>query len=247
MTTNFVRDYHCKDEELTVICDFASISLKRDLGDFEDYSPKFNETYASGFDAKILMMNELVEAKSETVELKAITARLYATLDGLTNPINRLTGYINLAQPGINISCNDFGLAELRKGIINKDAESVIQSLRTINANIVKYNEQLSAQGFTRQLADRFTNAAVAIAFDNKRQYEIAKNRKAIVQNNLGLFNGLFAQLSEILDVGKILYKTEDPVKLQEYTFSELKKQVRRIAKLTVAANNALSTPKGQN
>lgn len=49
-----------------------------------------------------------------------------------------------------------------------------------------------------------------------------------IVQENTGLLNGLFEQLTEIFNVGKILFKATDPVKLKEYTFSELLKQVRR-------------------
>ena len=32
--------------------------------------------------------------------------------------------------------------------------------------------------------------------------------------------------MSEIIAIGKILYKTSNPAKLQEYTFSELKKRV---------------------
>jgi len=43
MTTDFSREYSCKDEELPVICKFTAFSLKRDLADFTAFSPKFNE------------------------------------------------------------------------------------------------------------------------------------------------------------------------------------------------------------
>jgi hypothetical protein len=45
------------------------------------------------------------------------------------------------------------------------------------------------------------------------------------------LFNGLNEQLSEILAVGKILYKATDAVKVQDYTFNQLKKLMRIITK----------------
>jgi len=45
------------------------------------------------------------------------------------------------------------------------------------------------------------------------------------------LLNGLFDKLYEILTAGKILYKATDPAKLQEYTFEDLKKRVRRASK----------------
>jgi len=51
------------------------------------------------------------------------------------------------------------------------------------------------------------------------------------VQSNLGLLNGLFDQLTDIFTAGKILYKATDSAKLQEYTFEDLKKRVRRASK----------------
>ena len=68
-------------------------------------------------------------------------------------------------------------------------------------------------------------------------------NRKAIVQNNLGLFNSLYEQLTELLRVGKILYKATDAVKAQEYTFTSLLKQVRITAKKEAAATPEVITP----
>lgn len=233
MNTVLPRYYGCKDEELSVICGFACMSLKRDLSDFTDFSPKYTVSYVSEFDAKILAVTDVLEPKLETIELKTITAHLYATLDGLMNPINRIIGYIELAQPGINISVTDFGLTQMRKAIHSRDAESANQQLRTITTNISKYQDKLMAQGFTEQLAATFTSAATSIAADNKRQYEIITNRRAIVQNNLGLLNALYTQLNEILMVGKILYKNSDPAKFMDYSFNELKKNVRRVSKPT--------------
>ena len=236
MAQNQSRDYNCKDEELPVICRFAAFSLKRDLADFTAFSPKFNEAYAAAFETKIAAVSEVVEPKSETLELKTITGRLYGTLDGLIDPINRLSGYIALAKANLTISAADFGITQLRKGINTRDAEGAIKSLHTVNANIAKFNVILGAQGLTEELSNLFVTAATSIAADKQRQYEIVSNRKTIVQNNVALFNGLFEQLSEICTVGKVLYKTSNTVKLQEYTFNELKKRVRRT-----------TTPDGEN
>lgn len=116
----------------------------------------------------------------------------------------------------------------MRKGINTRDAEGALKSLHTVNANIAKFNDILSAQGLTEGLSNAFVAASASIAADKQMQYEIVSNRKTIVQNNIALFNALFDQLSEICTVGKVLYKTTNAVKLQEYTFNELKKRVRR-------------------
>jgi len=50
----------------------------------------------------------------------------------------------------------------------------------------------------------------------------------------------LYEQAGEILSVGKILYKATDPAKLTDYTFTELLKKVRQVAK--AAVNTAKKT-----
>ena len=147
MTTTKQRSYNCKDEELPVICKFAVFSLKRDLADFKAFSPKFNDVYVTGFETKIASVSEVVMPGSETLELKNITARLYATMDGLVDPINRISGYLKLAQPGLKITATDFGLTQLRKGIYAKNAEGVINNLRTVSNNLTKNASLLGCTG----------------------------------------------------------------------------------------------------
>ena len=226
------RNYNCKDEELPVICKFTLASLKRDSADFLAYSPKFNQEYITGFESKITSAVNIVEPQSETMERKLITEQLYATMDGLIDPINRLSGYITLS-PNLKMSPADFGLAQLRKGVNAKDAENVIDCLHLVNANISKYKEPLKNQGMSDALAAQFVDASVSIDNDKQKQNEILSNRRSIVQNNVTLLNDLWSSLSEILSVGKIVYKATDAAKLQDYTFNSLKKQVHGTSKNT--------------
>lgn len=156
---------------------------------------------------------------------------MFRTMDGLIGPLNHLTGYIDLAVDAISISPADFGIAALCKGIIAKDAESVVKNLHTVNLNIANYKDSLALQGFRDELGAKFTAAAVSVADDKQKQYEITSNRKNLVQNNVASLNDLFKQFNEILKVGKILYKGTDAAKLKDYTFSELKKNVSKTAK----------------
>jgi len=235
MSTLNPRLYNCKDEELPVICNYAVFSFKRDLADFTSFSPKFNAAYVTDFETKIASVSELIMPRSETLELINITSRLYTTMQGLLDPINRVGGYLKLANGGLNVSAADFGLTLLRKNIAAKNAEGVITSLRTVSNNLTKHSALLGAQGLTPELSSRFTDAVTSVAADNQKQYEIISNRRNIVQNNTGLFNSLHEQLMEILNVGKILYKTTDAVKTQEYTFNSMLKQVRIVSKQAAA------------
>ena len=242
MGTKNPRDYNYKDEELPILCKFRAFSLKRDLDEFAAFSPKFNEEYATGYESQITVVSDLVEPQSETTQRKLITNRLFATMAGLIDPINRVTGYIDLTADTLKVSATDFGLTQLRKGINAKDIENVIKSLHLVNASITKYKTELTAQGLSEELANKFVTPAVSIAADKEAQYEILTNRKAIVQNNVSVCNNLYSQLCEIMKVGKILYKATDPVKLQEYTFTDLKKRVHTGTNATAAKASTAGT-----
>jgi hypothetical protein len=227
MNLNVNRSFNCKDEELSVLCGFGSLSLARDLSDFAAYSPLFDASYLSAFKARMEALKELILPKSETIELKVITGRLYRTMDELKSPINHLKGYLELSGKLIPITAGDFGLVALSKSARAHDVEGVLSHLHSVEANIKKYQNELMAKGLTEALIEKFTAAAILLAADKNKKYALVSSRAAIVQNNLGLLNDLHNQLTEICRIGKILYKPTNPAKLKDYTFSHLMKQVK--------------------
>jgi hypothetical protein len=231
MKLNSNRSYDCKDEELPVVCGFGAISLARDLSDFTAYSPTFDLLYLATFKAKIAVVRELVQPLSETVKLKVITERIYLTLNNLISPANHLEGYLKLAGNQVPISSADFGLVQLRKSARLRDVENVLMQLQVVGGNINTYNNELVAKGLTEPLIAGFKEAARQLAEDKDKKYALLSNRKVTVQNNLGLLNDLYDQLTEICRVGKILYRQTDQAKLKDYTISQMMFQVKRSAK----------------
>jgi hypothetical protein len=231
MTTHPARNYRCKNEELPVIGEYVSSNLKRDLAEFSGYSPKFNEAYLVAFDGKIVALNELVNPLMETAELKTTTARLRTSIEKVTDATLRIEGYVKLAKNSVPLSSADFGLIALRKKTHTRDAEGVMHGLQLVMANIKKFREPLAAEGLTEDLEAQLANALASIAQDNRRQYEILSGRKALVQDNQGALNSFSAQLTEICEVGKILFKATNPERAKEYTFAYLLKKVRMVYK----------------
>ena len=225
------RNYNCKDEELPVVCGFSLMNLKRDLTSFTGYSPVFDLAYVAAYEARIEAVQDLVQPKSETIELKLITERMYDTLDSLIAPLNYVDGYLKLAGNTVPMSTTDFGLTQLRKSIRSRDVENVLQLIHTVEANLGKYNPELSIVGLTDTTSVKFTDAGNLLAIDKNKKYELVSNRMALVQNNLGILNELYDQLTEICNIGKALYKLTDKAKLNDYTFAYLMKQVRRTEK----------------
>ena len=231
MNLNTNRSYNCKDEELPVILRLSLISLKRDLADFNAFSPKFNESYLAGYEADITKVEDLLSPASETAEMKKITDYIHLGMADLLNHVKHLGGYLEMAGSSINLSASGFGLSELRRGISLTDPEKVLGRLKDVNKNVEKYKEELAKQGFTDALQQKLAESASSLHTYKQLQYELLTHRKALVQSNVVILNDLYNKLTEILRTGKILYERQDAVKLQEYTFYELKKKVRRIPK----------------
>lgn len=222
-----VRSYPCKDEELPVICRYSVLNFKRDHPEFSAFSPKFNAEYIAAYEVKIAEAQELVAPEAERAESKKISARMGVTMSELQKDLKSLEVYIDMANGSINLSAADFGLSDLRKGIAKTDPEQVIDRLKDLNQKVVKYKVQLAEQGFSDALQEKLTSAYASLNADRQLQYQTIANRQALVQSNIGTLNALYNQLKLILKTGKALFPN-DPLKVKEYTFSELKKRVRR-------------------
>lgn len=222
------RLYNCKDEELPVTGQLVVSSLEVDLPAFTAYSSGFDANYVATMKQKVATVAELVAPEEETVARKVITGRIYATLNNLTEPAARLEGYIILAHDSLQVSPADFGLSKLRHGIKNSDVEEVTDALHLINNQIGRYKEALTQKGLTEELIAAFNNSNTSLTADKTEQYEILNNRKAIVQNNIATLNDLYQQITEVMKIGKILFKN-DAAKVQQYTFSIVLKNVRHI------------------
>lgn len=231
MKLNISRSFDCKDEELPIVCGFGAIRLARDLKDFTTYSPRFDTHYLAALESKIEVVQELVQPQSETIEQQVITERMYQMLDNLTFPINYLEGYLKLAGNQVPISSADFGLAQLRKSARQRDVESVLKLLETIDGNIKKYKMDLMAKRLWAVLIAKFTVTRKLLDEDMDKKFALVSKRYAIVQKNRGLLNDLYEQLTEICRVGKILYRQTDKAKLKDYSFTQMMNQVRRYAK----------------
>lgn len=242
MGNNSPRIFSCKNEEVPVIAGFSALSLERDLADFTTYSPIFDAAYLTDYKTKIEAVQELVQPYSETVEGKIITARIELTSQEVITLANHLEGYVNLAAKNIAVKPADFGFAQLRNAVRSRDLEAVLNLIKPVKNNVEKYKTELGAVGMTPAFAIKFTQADASLADDKKKYYTMVSNRAALVQSNMAQLNDLYNQMSQICDIGKILYKQSDKAKLNDYTVSFLLKQVRRTPK--PEANAAKSAAK---
>jgi hypothetical protein len=227
MTTNVVRNYPGKDEELSAMAGYLEFSFVRDQADFRNFSTKFSDEYLQAYREKTLAVRELFFSAIETTKLKEATNLLYSTLDEVNIKLNHLAAYHSMAGKAIPGGVKLFGISSFHQKVNSRDAEGAIKALRVVNGNIVQYKAPLQEQGLTDDLILQLKQAETTLFDANQLQYQIISRRKELVQANLGLLNDLYETMVEICKVGKTLYKTTNALKLQEYTIAELLKRVR--------------------
>ena len=232
------RLFNCKDEELPVVLKAVAFAFRRDLADFSAFSPTFIEAYATDFETRVTTVCDLLEPQSETLAKSIITERYTNTMTGLIQPINRVTGYLNLAKKNLNITPTAFGLTALRQSIRFHNVEGVIDNLHVVLENIRTYKTPLAEKGLTDEQIAFLTAAFSTMATDKQQQIEITSHRRAIVQDNVLLLNEAYRQAAEISSIGKILYKSSNPAKLADYTFTRILKNVKQTGRKSSADDN---------
>lgn len=223
-----IRQYACKDEELLPISKFTVFSLKRDIDEFTAFSNQFNEQYIADIETLITQVESVIEPEAETLALKLITQKTEEQYSDLNKILLIIEGYLKLVKKEIKISPSAFGIVNLRKDIRKHDIEAVLNGIKFLSGNIQTYGAALEAKGMPATTVKSLQDLQTALAENKQKQFEIKTKRAGLVQDNTVLFNRLFEKLSEIFTIGKVLYKTSNPVKYNDYIFTKLMKKVRR-------------------
>jgi hypothetical protein len=222
------RQYSCKNEELLPISKFTLFSLKRDIAEFTAFSNQFNEQYVIDLEAVIKQVESVIEPEADTLALKLLTQKNEQYFLDLQKELLIIEGYLKLAKKEIKITPSAFGLTSLRKSYYKHDLEAVLNGIKIVTANVQTYSATLEAKGMPVTLIKTMQDIHVAIAENKQKQFEIRTGRADLVQNNQQVLNNLYFRLSEIYTIGKVLYKTSNPAKYNDYTFTKLLKKVRR-------------------
>ena len=236
------RIYSCKNEELLPISKFTLFSFKRDIADFSAFSTQFNDQYVADMEAMIAQVEILLEPQTETLALKQIYQEMEKLLVEIQKALLPVEGYLKLGKKEIGITPASFGISPLRRSINKGDSEAVLKGVKIVITNIQTHNTTLEQKGMPATALTTLQDLQNRVAENKQKQYEIKTNRASIVQSNIQTLNTLYLRMSEIYTIGKVLYKTTNPVKYDEYTFSKLIKKVRN----TSSPKSDVQSPKSQ-
>lgn len=219
----------CRVEELPFLAKFVRDSYTRDQSEFVTYSPVFNSEFLTRYDFLLALIEGLVSPKSLTGERKMITVRLQLNYGTTRSIINKVEGYANLAKSSLTMSPADFGFNLLRKSLDAKNDEGIIKNLKTLAQNIGSNVEALRKVGLSDSYRNEINDFLISFETDVLNQARKLRERRGLVHENRKQFNELWDLLILLIDTGKIIFKEKkDALKIKDYTYSELMKNVRK-------------------
>lgn len=221
------RKFTLKIEEIPTIGQFLYDSYTTDEADFKKFSPQFDEAYKQDYVDKFNAVKEIIDSKVLTAELKMITARMYENAEKLKTEIDRLEAYAKLAKSNLKVGVADFKFKEIRNNVNKKDFEGLISNLKIMLQLTQDNLAILQAKGFTTEAKTGIEALKTSFETDNAEQNRKLDQRRQTVAENTDTINIFYEKISEILTIGKVLYKKANPEKAKSYTLAAIQKRIR--------------------
>jgi hypothetical protein len=230
-----------RQEELPVAGEILLQLLIRDRNKFEGFSTEYNDEFIASVKNQINIVRDVTQSVTLTAIIKKITEDLYQNMDNVLPKLNLIQAYAQKANKTLNIKASGFGVKEAKKMIRIRNVEGYSVKISVINQNIANNLEALKAKDYKETIGTEIQEKSTVIYDLNLKQEQKLSERKQLVVDNNGEFTVLWEMLSDISKMGKLLMK-EDSSKAEEYMFSNILKQVRKVT-LKTDAKKEIETP----
>ena len=204
---------------------YLADSFSRDKSDFVGFSPRYVDPFITNFLASLDEVAALPSSKTRSGELKAVTKRILDNLSDFHVEMNRLESWISLATLPLTIAKNDFGIKAVRKSINKAKVADFSAAMNGLLINVRANLDQLTDAGMASNFIEDFELEAKNLSDDKVLQHNIKSNRKELTQYNSAQYDQLHNMMKLIMESGKTIYTRSNPVRVKDYTLTDLKRR----------------------
>ncbi|MDO4230277.1 MAG: hypothetical protein Q4C98_10710 [Capnocytophaga sp.] len=201
-----------KKESYTAVAEFMLVSFERDLSDFTKSFKTIDADYLSKFKEAIAEAKSLGSAMAIQAEQKNVTKKLYEYADELKDIVTFLKRYAEKANLETTI------LAKIATSLRTKNIEKSVIDTRAALPYFIENKDRMTdmPEGFLDKIEPIIANFERL----NTSQNSLMNKRKQITSESKDVYKKLYEFISEIADIGKIIYKQSN--KKDEYTISKI-------------------------
>jgi hypothetical protein len=219
----------CKLEEVSPIAKLIIKQFTLDQPVIVKVFPNYNPASVAALEAKFTKVDALINPSLLIGKISQATQSINSESEALLPQLFIFEGYLNRAK-NLSVEPKYFGITLIRKAINAENVEGVIDGLDTFIKAIADGTNQakLIAEGMTAQQIAYLSTTKTSLL--NKKTDRILLNsqKESLVKDNYVLINSLWADLTDICDVGKRVFKNTDAIKVKSYTMTNILGEVRR-------------------
>lgn len=213
-------------QDIPVIAGFVLASMERDKADFTNYSSTFADPFMANVRTKQTECYEIVKAADVLKLQKVVKSQIETAMAQLRLLLNKNEGYLKLAEKELDIQLDDFGIKATRSCLAKSDLEKTIAEGRTFVINLKRNAAALSAVGLKQAGIDEVTALITDIDTLNQKHNTLKNERSRAVGDTYTVLNEMWEIIKTITSTGRAMYKGLDPIRLKEYTLTNLQKRV---------------------
>ncbi len=217
-----------RNEDKPTFSDVLSRSLERDLAEFQEYSDRFGDDYVQAHKDKIAEVRNLPKVEVKTGQNKKFTEDLYKKAYGLQQPLRLLEGYVKHAGDLLDVPVKSFGIHGVRKSLRRGDLGALTGDLAVVNENIEHNKTVLMGEGLKQTAISALIDLKAGIDSQNSQQEVNKEARGTLVEDNNKVYAELDRINSDILDVGKRIFRGVSQAKYDDYVKRKIMGRIRR-------------------
>ncbi len=223
------RQFTCRLEELSPIAKLAHARYLEFRDDFTDASTDFGAAFETSFAQKLAAFEGLLPARQRILTAAEQTRRLNAAAKALRHPLNRLDIHIGAAGKArtLTVAPQAMGLGPVREAINNRNLEGLDRTLGELIGLVEVNAAALADRGMKPQALLDLRQAHKALGGSNTTQDAERLGRPELTATNIEAGNALWAEVAEILRVGRLLYKETNKKRAATFTLARLLKLMR--------------------
>jgi len=163
-----------------------------------------------------------------------LTQDINAKMNALPSMLLITEGQIKDAKDSLKTLQKYFGISEIRQAKHKGDISKVIDGLNNL---IQSVNDKdnfpvLEAKGLTKANVTEYSNIYTALSTLFQDRVDLEKSRAALVDNNHTIINDYWADIRNVCDKGKRVFKESNPTKVANYTMTKLSAKLNHELKL---------------
>lgn len=211
-------DFPFNFDEMPIAAKFIFDSFSRDIDDFAQIYPVFDNAFKSRFNEQIKDAKDTVCCGSEGVNIKNIRIGIAGRIESLNTLILEVQDYFPVSR----IKEFDFILEIVEKKNLSSILSLVPNLLEELELNIPQQNEDIA-----RSIIDGIHSIYQVLKLDRIELNRSLNSRGMMNEEVFRCLNHLWATLQDVMEIGQSLYRKTDPPKSVEYELNYIKMKVK--------------------